>query len=271
MKRKENEGLEIIELVTVLVENIKQYGLDSQRILIKENENNESIMVIESINRGAMINLTDYTTDTVGEVLKQLIRNLPDPIITCDLYLPLINLYKNTTLDLPTKCKKMGEILKKLPLHRSSLLTYLFDFFALLLLHKENNKIDANSLAVALGSGVLLPEIKTKENMMGRNFDYETIYSTLQFFMENFVAIFEKEITPPIKVSSNDILTRQVVANFKTPVTFNFHASTIQQHLNPAFIDKLDSQFKCHECNKFFKNGEICSKTSRYLFHLDCM
>uniref|UniRef100_A0A8C5N6L8 SH3 domain-binding protein 1-like n=1 Tax=Gouania willdenowi TaxID=441366 RepID=A0A8C5N6L8_GOUWI len=99
----------------------------------------------------------------VAGALKSYLRELPEPLMTFELY---SDWFKAAGLkDLPEKLEQFKLILKRLPVENYNNLRYLVQFLALLSQQQTLNKMSPSNIAIVLGPNLLWPRAEGESSM----------------------------------------------------------------------------------------------------------
>lgn len=106
---------------------------------------------------GGMVDHTDFKTEphAVAGVLKCFLRELPEPLMTFELYNDWFKAAGEK--ELKDKLELFREALKKLPLENYNNLRYLVQFLSLLSEHQAVNRMTPSNIAIVLGPNLLWP------------------------------------------------------------------------------------------------------------------
>src|SRR5947209_890841 len=118
----------------------------------------------------------------VTGLLKQYVRELPEPLMTYALYEPLTAAIGNCLFklcfrlhlsfvwigesDREKQQQELKNIFTKLPEENRNVLNYLLAFLKLVSEHRQYNKMGASNLAILFAPNILRPKVETVENMM---------------------------------------------------------------------------------------------------------
>ncbi|XP_072444986.1 SH3 domain-binding protein 1-like [Chiloscyllium punctatum] len=100
----------------------------------------------------------------VAGALKSYLRELPQPLMTFDLYDEWFQAASEK--DLPKKVERLREVCTKLPPESYNNLRYLIKFLAKLAEYQEVNKMSPSNIAIVLGPNLLWPRDERKVSLM---------------------------------------------------------------------------------------------------------
>lgn len=103
--------------------------------------------------------------NVIAGILKDYLRELPEPLITESLSKLLINAAKEQVQDqdLASQKRVLSKLLVQLPQNNRETLVYLLNHFLRVIAEKETNKMDAHNLSVCFGPVLLCPPANLTE------------------------------------------------------------------------------------------------------------
>ena len=103
--------------------------------------------------------------NVIAGILKDYLRELPEPLITESLSKLLINAAKEQVQDqdLASQKRVLSKLLVQLPQNNRETLVYLLNHFLRVIAEKETNKMDARNLSVCFGPVLLCPPANITE------------------------------------------------------------------------------------------------------------
>jgi len=105
------------------------------------------------------VQLDSYSIHSVCSVVKAWFRELPEPLISPQLYHPLLDIQRNEKED---KAKTLIKILKDgIPSENYNLLKYLIKFLTIVAAKSELNKMTPANLSIVFGPALIRPPIET--------------------------------------------------------------------------------------------------------------
>ncbi|CCK68850.1 GTPase-activating protein RGA1 KNAG_0B04150 [Huiozyma naganishii CBS 8797] len=179
-------------IITVCIQHIESseeylktegiYRKSGSELTIKEIET-----LFASTPPTANIDLSQYDIHAVSGLLKRYLRNLPNPVITYQLYEPLIDYIRNYNMILDTKKKLQGlvDLLRSLPKEHIVVLKALSAHINLVTTFSEDNLMSIKNLALVFTPGMIRDYTGEREilDMGERNF-------LMAFILENHEDIF---------------------------------------------------------------------------------
>ncbi|XP_025085083.1 rho GTPase-activating protein 44-like isoform X5 [Pomacea canaliculata] len=112
-----------------------------------------------------IVDMEEFSTDphTVAGVLKQYLRELPEPLLTFDLYPDFM---AATQLPMEQRMQALNSTLKRLPACNYNNLRYLIKFLAILAEKSSVNKMTPSNIAIVMGPNLLWSSGETTSNML---------------------------------------------------------------------------------------------------------
>ncbi|KYR00573.1 RhoGAP domain-containing protein [Tieghemostelium lacteum] len=194
----EREGRTIPLVIEKTIEYLEAQGLDQEGIF-RVSPNQKYLTELKAnINSSSNVNGAVFITSCddphiISAFLKSYLRELPIPIITFDIYKPLVKLAL-TSMDAKDNekaqtCQSISQLLQTLPTSNLALTKSLLGLLYKICQNSQINKMTASNLAVVLAPNILYP----------KNMDIQAISdsnSTLDFLIKNYISIFQDIKTP---------------------------------------------------------------------------
>lgn len=134
------------------------------------------------------IDLSQYDINAVTSVLKKYLRNLPNPIITYEIYEPIIDYVRRNNMNLDDKTTKQGfiQILKPLPKKHIDVLKLLGKHINLVQKYSEFNLMTAKNLYLIFTPSLIRDYSGEKDiiDLKERNF-------VISYILEHYLEIFD--------------------------------------------------------------------------------
>eukprot|EP01119_Soliformovum_irregulare_P003865 TRINITY_DN14913_c0_g1_i1.p1 TRINITY_DN14913_c0_g1~~TRINITY_DN14913_c0_g1_i1.p1 ORF type:complete len:743 (+),score=254.87 TRINITY_DN14913_c0_g1_i1:55-2283(+) len=125
------------------------------------------------------LNLAGKSPHAVAGILKMFFRELPEPLLTFDLYTTITT----SNLDIPT----MKAILKNIPESNRVLLKYLAIFLTQVAASESKNKMGLANLATVFGPNLLYPREETLEAILC----IPKVNAAIQFILQHHEQVFD--------------------------------------------------------------------------------
>jgi len=159
---KENPDLKIPIVVELTINYLSKNGLRVEGLFrIPGSVQNIQDMKAQ-FDSGKKVALQSYIPHDVGGVLKQFLRDLPEPLLSFKLYEPIVAIAKEAEAgDLKNNLPKIKQTLSKLPQMNYRILRFLIQFLAEIALHADANKMTSTNLSIVFGPSLLRPKEET--------------------------------------------------------------------------------------------------------------
>mmetsp|Transcript_1747 Transcript_1747/g.6228 ORF Transcript_1747/g.6228 Transcript_1747/m.6228 type:complete len:287 (-) Transcript_1747:90-950(-) len=149
-------------------------------------------------NKGELVPLDEFDLHLVAGLLKAYFIELPEPLLTFDLYDAFIE-----AADTPDCKEKLKKIFARLPEPNKWTAACLFKFLSNVALQSSENKMTTTNLAIVFGQIVLRPKVESLESLLRHS---PKITSLLKTIVENYddiipankdeAAMISKMVTP---------------------------------------------------------------------------
>ena len=207
----------IVELCVGIVE---ARGLESVGVYRVPGNSVAVNALSDSLNRGfSALDRTDRRwndVNVISSLIKSFFRRLPEPLVTAELYGPLIEASKNET-DPATRLTAIKRLLDQLPEPHYSTLRYLIGHLARVAAKSGLNKMEARNLAIVFGPTLIRPAddstVTMVTDMSHQCRIVETLIDKVDFFFPSAtseVASTAAGSSPAAETSSSD---KQIVAS----------------------------------------------------------
>ncbi|XP_041033445.1 SH3 domain-binding protein 1-like [Carcharodon carcharias] len=137
----------------------------------------------------------EFNSDShaVAGALKSYLRELPQPLMTFDLYDEWFQAASEK--DLPKKVESLREVCAKLPPESYNNLRYLIKFLAKLAEYQEVNKMTPSNIAIVLGPNLLWPRDEGKVSLMDMaSASSVQVVSVMEPIIQNADSIFPEDL-----------------------------------------------------------------------------
>ncbi|CAG5122100.1 unnamed protein product, partial [Candidula unifasciata] len=161
-----NQGItQVPYVVKACFKHIETYGLQTLGIFRVGSSKKRVKQLREEFDCGKMVKLTDeHNPHDVGALLKEYFRDLPEPLLTNELYLPF--LYAERLKDEQKRLTAISLLISMLPVANRDTLWALLRFLAVVSQHARDliddkgglasgNKMDSHNLATLFGPNIL--------------------------------------------------------------------------------------------------------------------
>ncbi|KAL4232466.1 Rho GTPase-activating protein 1 [Mactra antiquata] len=163
---KANYGQVIPPVVQQTVEFLRCHALDSEGIFRRTANAATLKQVQKRLNDGETINFEEFNDVTIAAVaLKTFLRELKEPILTFELYDPIIRLHGQDKDEQILQAKRM--LYEELPDDNYQVLKCILDLLSEVAAHSEKNKMTTQNLAICFGPNLIWPKGQASLNTMG--------------------------------------------------------------------------------------------------------
>ncbi|XP_006633705.2 rho GTPase-activating protein 8 [Lepisosteus oculatus] len=153
--REKNKGLLIPPVMSQTVSYIREKGLYTEGIF-RRSARVQLVKDIQKLyNVGKPVNFDDYNDIHVPAViLKTFLRELPEPLLTFELYEQIQDIIR---VESSLRVKACKDIIESLPEHNFIVLKYLICFLHMISQESIRNKMNPSNLACVLGVNLIWP------------------------------------------------------------------------------------------------------------------
>ncbi|KAI9824396.1 MAG: Rho-type gtpase-activating protein [Thelocarpon impressellum] len=183
--RADAERRHIPGVVTRCIEEVELRGMDVEGIYRKTGGNSQVKAIQEGFERSDDYDISDPCLDitAVTSVLKQYLRRLPTPLLTYDIYDPMLE--SNSILDEEKRALAMRTAVQQLPQKHRDCLEFLVFHLARVATREKENLMTPKNLAV-----VFAPTIMRDTSLEREMSDMHAKNAAIQFLIENNKFIF---------------------------------------------------------------------------------
>ncbi|KAK3559611.1 hypothetical protein QTP86_013555, partial [Hemibagrus guttatus] len=211
-----------------------------------------------SLNAG-MVDQAEFSTDphAVAGALKSYLRELPEPLMTFELYNEWFEAAGSKELD--DKLERLRAVLKKLPPENYYNLRYLIQFLACLSEHKAVNRMTPSNIAIVLGPNLLWPRVEGETSLLDMaSASSVQVVTVVEPLIQYSKSLFPEDVdfeipelpalspSLPQKSPSDTVfpsaLTASVSKNDSTSSSENFGGATIWENSSPAPASQQSAQ-----------------------------
>ncbi|XP_048377370.2 SH3 domain-binding protein 1-like [Stegostoma tigrinum] len=180
----------------------------------------------------------EFNSDShaVAGALKSYLRELPQPLMTFDLYDEWFQAASEK--DLPRKIERLREVCAKLPPESYNNLRYLIKFLAKLAEHQEVNKMSPSNIAIVLGPNLLWPRDERKVSLMDMaSASSVQVVTVMEPLIQNAHSIFPEDLDFSVSGKFGPSFQSSTCASPKPE-----NASTQQAQISPAPVKDITTQ-----------------------------
>lgn len=184
-----HEGRDVPLIVEKCIQAVEAFGMDYEGIYRKSGGTSQLKVITQLFERGNAFDLedTDRFNDVsaITSVLKNYFRELPEPLLTFELYDELIKVVESKQEDVATKQELMKELVDRLPRQHYCTLQQLVLHLYRIQEHSVDNRMNARNLGVVFGPTLMRSADPTQEfaHMGGKAM-------TIEFFIDHAPELF---------------------------------------------------------------------------------
>ncbi|XP_072045221.1 rho GTPase-activating protein 8-like isoform X2 [Amphiura filiformis] len=188
--KERNGGDPIPKVVRETSIYVKEHGLSTEGIFRRCPNALTVKQVQQKYNNGEKVDFAELLDVHIPAlILKTFFRELPEPILTVELYDEMLRIHDMQDNDaMVIACKKI--ICEKLPEDNYIVLNHLMELLYLVMEHSERNKMTAPNLAVVFGPNLMWP--KDKAASLSALSQINSFITTLLY---NYKDIFTRELS----------------------------------------------------------------------------
>jgi len=180
----------LVYLVEAIEQSLLTKGLYRVSALEKDISELRSIL-IEAGGRGGKHVIKVFTPHTIADVFKLYFRELPEPLLTYDVYHDVIHTLGAYDDDEEAYAAKLTVSFKKMPLSNFAIAKFLAKHLRRVAEHSESNLMTPTNLAIVFGPSLLYP----KERSMSDALALPRVYSVVQCMLDHFATVFGESAT----------------------------------------------------------------------------
>lgn len=164
-----NEKVSVPLIVRKCVEEIEKRGIKAVGLYrISGNARRKKLLKAQFDEDSTAVDLSEESypdINVIAGILKDYLRELPEPLITESLSKQLIKAAKEQVQDQDLAAQKrfISKLLVQLPQNNRETLVYLLNHFMRVIAEKDTNKMDAHNLSVCFGPVLLCPPANITE------------------------------------------------------------------------------------------------------------
>lgn len=168
LEREKRKSIGVPVIVERLVNHIKDSGMKEEGLMRVSGVHSEIATLRQMVDRGeaATISLSDYSLPTVCSLLKLYFRELPEPLLTFDLYDPLVALQEQEDMELDQRLNIIQSHIRKIPSQNRKLLKYILRFLLNIATCSEFNKMTPTNLSIVMTPGLIRARTQTTKSAL---------------------------------------------------------------------------------------------------------
>ncbi|KAM7296257.1 rho GTPase-activating protein 44 [Ixodes scapularis] len=181
------------------------YGMDEEG-LFRITGSVSKVKKLKSAFNAGIVDLSEFERDphTIASILKQYLRELPEPLMTFSLYEDWMK--AASIPDLNTRLQALWQVVNNLPQPNHDNLRYVVKFLARLATNQERNKMSSQNIAIVIAPNLVWAREENQSQLMGVNMTLANMHSSIVDTLVNYADWFfpgEEEFTsssPPSNV-----------------------------------------------------------------------
>ncbi|XP_013779944.1 rho GTPase-activating protein 44-like [Limulus polyphemus] len=175
---------EIALVIEICVCCLLEYGMDEEGLFRIGGSVSKVKKLKNSFDAGIVVDMSEYSRDphTVAGALKSYLRELPEPLLTFDLYDEWMNAAKTT--DSEMKIQALQLVLQQLPEAYYKNLRYIIKFLAKLATRAEVNKMSPQNIAIVIAPN-LIWNSEQDSLQLGMNMSVANFHSIIVEYLVN--------------------------------------------------------------------------------------
>lgn len=156
--KKQNNGAIIPTVVSQCVTYLRENGLLTEGLFRRSANAVDLRNVQVCFNEGKEVDFSDYDCHLPAAILKSFLRQLPEPLLTFELYDHIIHIQSN---EIRERLKEMERILvEELVEDNYFILKYIINFLVDVASHHERNLMNAHNLAIVFGPNLIWNKVQ---------------------------------------------------------------------------------------------------------------
>lgn len=157
------------------------------------------IKKLKSAFNAGFADMSEFERDphTVASVLKLYLRELPEPLMTFDLYDEWMK--AASVSDASARLQALWQVVNNLPQANQDNLRYVVKFLARLVGHREQNKMSSQNIAIVIAPNLVWPKEENQSQHMGVNMGIANMHSSIVDTLVNYADWFfpgEEDFSP---------------------------------------------------------------------------
>ncbi|KAI5814199.1 hypothetical protein BZA77DRAFT_250415 [Pyronema omphalodes] len=183
--RTEYEGTKIPAVVQKCIQEVEMRGMDMEGIYRKSGGATQMRQIQDEFERGEDVQFSpDLDICSVTSVLKQYFRNLPNPLITYELYDRFVE--STNEYEVEKRVELLRQVTEDLPQAHRDVLQFVIFHLARVAARREENLMNSRNLAVVFAP-TLLRHMSDEREMS----DMHMKNNAIQFLIDNNESIFQ--------------------------------------------------------------------------------
>ena len=143
----------IVPAVEILITNIEEVGLETEGLYRKSGVASRVQQLKKSMEEDSAYNLQEQNIHVLSSVLKSILREIPDPLLTNDRYEDFLK--ASDISDPNERTSSLMALVNELPSSNFHLLQLLLSHLARVALNEESNRMSPNALSIVFAPCIL--------------------------------------------------------------------------------------------------------------------
>lgn len=184
-----HEGRDVPLIVEKCIQAVEAFGMDYEGIYRKSGGTSQLKVITQLFERGNAFDLEDTNrfndVSAITSVLKNYFRELPEPLLTFELYDELIKVVESRQDDVASKQELIKELVNRLPRQHYCTLQHLVLHLYRIQERSVDNRMNARNLGVVFGPTLMRSADPSQEfaHMGGKAM-------TIEFFIDHAPELF---------------------------------------------------------------------------------
>jgi hypothetical protein len=165
LEREDRMESGIPTFVETAIKVIREKGIDQEGIFRISSDHQKLKLLMAKIDRGLPVDYNETDIHAVTALLKRYLRDLPEPLLTYELYTCFLAVFESIP-DQDMLLSKIESLVSTLPRETILLVKYLFDFLVEVADHAHTNKMHLPNIALIFGPVLLGTDDSTTGEQM---------------------------------------------------------------------------------------------------------
>jgi len=197
----------------------------------------------EKLNQGEFCDFSQVDIHILSNVLKSFLRELPVPVITFDLYQPLLDISNliNKSEDKELHLPLLKSILDQLPLSHYHLLFFLAKFLNEMSHYSEMTKMGIDNLSIIFAANILRPENDLPEIS---STDLPHCIAILRTIIKNVDKLYDEDRTPTALTLPDEDKWIQDISQLLDSNKFGYRDTPLRETSSPPHGDSIEYEIE---------------------------
>jgi len=187
MKSNDQAGRSIPTLVENSLQYIENSGIDNEGIFRLSGSAIDIEKMKDLFDSGKSVDFYGKDCHAVAGIFKLFLRELPEPLMTLELYNKWLEAFKNDSLSASERVPLVKKVFNQLPIFNKYVLAYIMAFLAKVATLSDKNKMGASNLSIVFGPNILYKRTADPFDTS----ELRNVYAVVQFLIDNHEQMFE--------------------------------------------------------------------------------